>query len=219
MKKNYVQFYNEILTREINVPPNIITRIFLSRFSPIKANFYRKKILDFSCGSGTYLKFLQKLKLKVYATEISKKITQNLSKKFPKVSFKESDNIKIRFKNNYFDYVLCHHSIYYLNSKDDKFDKTVNEIKRVTNVGGIIICTFPTINQYHLKFKKVKKQTFKIVYDKYGLRKGGYLYLFKDTKEIRNYFKKNFEIIELGKQKISFGQLNESFYILILKKK
>ena len=57
-----------------------------------------------------------------------------------------------------------------------------------------------------------------IVYDKYGLRKGGYLHLFKNSKEIRNYFKKNFKIIEIGKQKISFGHLNESFYIIILKK-
>ena len=219
MKKNYVQLYSEIVSREINVPPNVITRIFLSRFSPIKTNFYRKKILDFSCGSGTYLEFLQNLKLKVYATEISKKIIQNLTKKFPKVSFKESDNKKIRFKNNYFDFVLCHHSVYYLNSKDDKFDNTINEIKRTTKAGGFIICTFPTINQYHLKFKKVKKQTFKIVYDKYGLRKDGYMHLFKNKKEIRNYFKKKFEIVELGKQKISLGQLNESFYILILRKK
>ena len=28
---------------------------------------------------------------------------------------------------------------FYLNSKDDKFDDTVNEIKRTTKVGGLII--------------------------------------------------------------------------------
>lgn len=218
MKKNYTQFYSG-MTNKINLPMNIITRIFLSRFSPIKGNFYKKKILDFSCGTGPYLKLLQDLKFKVYASEISKKISQNLKKKFPKVSFKVSDNKKIDFEKNYFDYVLCHHSIYYLNSEDETFENTINEIRRVTKVGGVIICTFPTKNQYHLKFKKIKKQTFKIVYDKYGLRKGGYLYLFKNSKEIRNYFKKNFKILELGKQKVSFGKLNESFYIIILKKK
>ena len=114
---------------------------------------------------------------------------------------------------------MCNHSIYYLSSENQKFKNTINEIKRVTKVGGIIICTFPTINQYHLKFKRVKKQTYKIIYDKYNIRKNGYFNLFKNSADIQNYFKKDFKIIELGKQMISFGELNESFYILILKKK
>lgn len=218
MKKNYTKTYDKTIGK-INLPMNIITRIFLSKFSPLKKNFINKKILDFSCGSGPYLNFLSDLKFKVFATEITKEIISKLKKKFPNVSFRVSDNIKIDFNKNYFDYVLCNHSIYYLSSENQKFKNTINEIKRVTKVGGIIICTFPTINQYHLKFKRVKKQTYKIIYDKYNIRKNGYFNLFKNSADIQNYFKKDFKIIELGKQMISFGELNESFYILILKKK
>ncbi|WP_440655382.1 class I SAM-dependent methyltransferase [Candidatus Pelagibacter sp. HIMB1506] len=218
MKKNYTKTYDKTIGK-INLPMNIITRIFLSKFSPLKKNFINKKILDFSCGSGPYLNFLNDLKFKVFATEITKEIISKLKKKFPNVSFRVSDNIKIDFNKNYFDYVLCNHSIYYLSSENQKFKNTINEIKRVTKVGGIIICTFPTINQYHLKFKRVKKQTYKIIYDKYNIRKNGYFNLFKNSADIQNYFKKDFKIIELGKQMISFGELNESFYILILKKK
>ena len=151
MKKNYTKTYDKTIGK-INLPMNIITRIFLSKFSPLKKNFINKKILDFSCGSGPYLNFLSDLKFKVFATEITKEIISKLKKKFPNVSFRVSDNIKIDFNKNYFDYVLCNHSIYYLSSENQKFKNTINEIKRVTKVGGIIICTFPTINQYHLKW-------------------------------------------------------------------
>ena len=51
--KNYNKEYNNKSSYIIN-PPNIITKIFLSRFSPIKLNFKDKKILDYSCGSGPY---------------------------------------------------------------------------------------------------------------------------------------------------------------------
>ena len=162
---------------------------------------------------------MKELEFKVYATEISPEIITELKKEYKNIIFKVSDNTKINFKKNYFNYVLCNHSIYYLASGQHKFRDTINEIKRVTKVGGIIICTFPTIDQYHLKFKKIKKQVYKIVYDKYKIRKDGYFHLFKNSHEIRNYFKSNFKIIELGKQKVSFGKLNESFYILILMKK
>ena len=217
MKKNYEMFYNKKINK-VNVPSNIITRIFLSRFSPIKNNFINKKILDYSCGSGPYLNFFQKLKFKVFATETTKKIIKKLKKKFPRIIFKLSDNSKIHFKNETFDYVFCNHTIYYLNSINDKFSKTINEISRITKVGGIIICTFPTIDQYHLKFKKIKDRIYKIIKDKYKIRKNGYFFLFKNLKEIHNYFKKNFKIVQSGKQTVSLGSLNESFFILILKK-
>ena len=58
MKKKYTKAYNKIINK-INLPMNIITRIFLSKFSPIEKKFKNKKILDFSCGSGPYLKFLK----------------------------------------------------------------------------------------------------------------------------------------------------------------
>lgn len=218
MKKKYEIFYNKKINK-LNLPSNIITRIFLSRFSPIKNNFINKKILDFSCGSGPYLNFFLQLKFKVFATEITTKIIKKLKKKFPRIIFKLSNNSKIHFANEQFDYIFCNHSIYYLNSKNDLFSNTINEISRITKVGGIIICTFPTINQYHLKFKKIKDRIYKIIYDKYLIRKNGYFFLFKNLKEINNYFKKKFKIVQSGRQTVSFGSLNESFFILILKKK
>ena len=80
-----VKQYNNINFKQIkhnNIPLNTITKIFLSRFSPIKRNFTNKKLLDFSCGAGPYLNFFLNLAFKVYATEISNEIVNQLKKKF-----------------------------------------------------------------------------------------------------------------------------------------
>ena len=58
-----IKKYNNIYSKQIkhtNIPLNIITKIFLSRFSPIKKNFTNKKLLDFSRGVRN--KFYKKIK-------------------------------------------------------------------------------------------------------------------------------------------------------------
>jgi 2-polyprenyl-3-methyl-5-hydroxy-6-metoxy-1,4-benzoquinol methylase len=79
-----IKKYNSLYSKDIfkiNVPQNTITRIFLSRMSPLKKKFKGKKILDFSCGSGPYLNFFLNLGFKVFATEISYNLISILKKK------------------------------------------------------------------------------------------------------------------------------------------
>ena len=117
MIKNYNLEYN-LKSSRVLFPPNIITKLFLSRFSPIKKKFKNKKILDFSCGAGPYLKLFLDLKFQVYATEISDQIVRMLKKKYKKkINFSVGDNNKLDFKSGFFDIIFCHHSIYYLKKK------------------------------------------------------------------------------------------------------
>jgi len=218
MKKNYSIAYLKTI-KKINLPINIVTRIFLSRFSPLVKKFINKKILDYSCGSGPYLNLFKSLGLRVHATEITTSITNELQKKFKNVIFKKSNNSHIDFPNKYFDYILCSHSLYYLENVDQKFEDTVEEVSRVLKKGGYLICTFPNIKQSHLRFSKIKRNVFKIIFDKYGIRKNGYFHLFNSTIAIEKFFKKKFHIVEVGQQILKFKNLNENFYIVVLKKK
>jgi len=218
MKKKYSIAYLKTI-KKINLPINIITRIFLSQFSPLVKKFINKKILDYSCGSGPYLNLFNSLGLKVHATEISTAITNELKKKFKNVVFKKSNNSHINFPNKYFDYILCSHSLYYLENVDQRFEDTVEEVSRVLKKGGYLICTFPNIKQSHLKLSKIKKNVFKIVFDKYKIRKNGYFHLFSSTNSIKKFFEKKFYIVEVGQQILKFKDLNENFYIAVLKKK
>ena len=127
-----VKQYNNIYFKQIkhnNIPLNTITKIFLSRFSPIKRNFTNKKLLDFSCGAGPYLNFFLNLGFKVYATEISNEIVNQLKKKFKKVKFSIARNNNINLPNNFFNFFIAIHSIYYSENKNDTFDDTIKLLK------------------------------------------------------------------------------------------
>ena len=217
LKKNYSREYKSKIFK-VNYPPNLMTRIFLSRFSPFKDNFKRKKILDYSCGSGPYLQFFIDLGFKVFATEISKKIIDQLCKRYPRVNFSEGNNRHIKFKKNYFDYIFCNHSIYYLTDKNDNITFLVENLRDSLKRNGYLICTFPLLNQKHIKFKLVKNNIYRVTKDKYKLRQNNYLYLFRNARSIRNYFIKFFKVIELGRCRTKFKNFDEDYFVLILKK-
>lgn len=216
--KNYNKEYNS-KSQKVVYPPNIITKIFLSRFSPISKNFKNKKILDFSCGAGPYFKLFLDLKFKIYATEISDRIVHVLKKKYKKINFSVGNNNKLDFKSNFFDIIFCNHSIYYLEKETDNFLSTINLIHNKLKLGGYLICTFPKIKQSHLKFKFIKKNIYKISFDKYEIRKDEYFYLFKNTFQIRNFFMSQFKVLNIGSHKTEFKNLDEDYFIVVLQKK
>ena len=215
--KNYNKEYSSD-SLKVLYPPNIITKIFLSRFSPIPKNFNKKKILDFSCGGGPYFELFLDLKFKIYATEISDQIIQVLKKKYKKINFSVGSNNKLDFKSNFFDIIFCNHSIYYLEKETDNLLFTINLIRNKLKSGGYLICTFPKIKQSHLKFKLIKKNIYKISYDKYRIRKGEYFYLFRNSLEIKKFFMPHFQILNIGSHKTEFKDLNEDYFIVVLKK-
>jgi ubiquinone/menaquinone biosynthesis C-methylase UbiE len=216
--KKYNLLYSKDIFK-INVPQNTITRIFLSRMSPLKKKFKDKKILDFSCGSGPYLNFFLNLGLKVFATEISNTLISILKKKYKKIQFKVGTNKKINFPNNFFKYFVSIHSIYYMQKKSDSFDETIKLVRSKLERNGYFIFTLPKLNLKHLKFKKVEKNIYKIINDKYKLRKNSYFYIFKNKKELKKYFSKFFKIIEVGSIFSNFKNLEENYYLCIMQKK
>jgi SAM-dependent methyltransferase len=214
--------YNNIYTKQIkhtNVPLNIITKVFLSRFSPIKKNFKNKKLLDFSCGSGAYLNFFLNLGFKVYGSEISNVIVNQLKKKFNKVQFSIAKNNYINFPNRFFNFFIAIHSIYYSENESESFDDTIKLVKSKIKKNGFFIFTIPRIEQKHLKFKHIKNNLYKIVKDKYNLRKNSFFFLFQNDKEIRKQFMKFFKVIEIGLIYSDFKNLEENYYLCIMQKR
>lgn len=214
--------YNNIYSKQIkhnNIPLNIITKVFLSRFSPIKTKFKDKKLLDFSCGSGPYLNFFLNLGFKVYGTEISNVIVNQLKKKFNKVQFSIAKNNYINFPNNFFNFFIAIHSIYYSENESESFDDTIKLVKSKIKKNGYFIFTIPRIEQKHLKFRHIKNNLHKIVKDKYNLRKNSFFFIFKNYKKIRKYFMKFFKVLEIGLIYSDFKNLEENYYLCIMQKR
>jgi len=93
-----------------------------------------KKILDWGCGSGIYIKKLKKKCKEIKGFDISPEMVRIAKKLNPEIEMKIGSGIKIPFKEK-FDIVFASLSIHYL--KD--LNPVLKEIKRVLKKGGIFI--------------------------------------------------------------------------------
>ena len=78
--------YYKVLDENI-FPQEWIVRIFMGKYPKlnIRDDLKNKKILEVSCGDGRNFPPLLKKKMKVYATEVSDVIVNNLKNTFPKI--------------------------------------------------------------------------------------------------------------------------------------
>lgn len=147
-------------------------------------------ILDLGCGSGRHL---QKIKSgKMFLVDFSEKMLKIARKKAKnkkiKADFIETELYNLPFKNNFFDSVICMHSLYCI--KNPKLrEKTLKEIYRVLKPKAKLLISVWDKNSN--RFKKDKKEKY-VKWQNKGLR---YYYLF-DKEELQRLLEKaGFKII------------------------
>ena len=219
IKKKYLKLYS---TKNFYIYLHIlIFRIFKSRLSIFNnINLKNKKILDLGCGKNDNFNFFKHLKMNYFGIDIDKKIIKNLNKYFKTKSFRQGGNEEIPFKKDFFHFIISIHSFYYFKNKESELNNHKNEILRVLKKGGYFIVTFPKNKLDHYRFNKVKnKKIFKISHDKFNLRNQTFMSKFKNKKQIYNFFRKEFKIIDVGYLDYSIVNLSEYHWWCILKKK
>lgn len=130
MYHNLAEEYHELRTKksfynEFVEMPNMIK---------ILGDIKNKKILDWGCGSGIYIKKLKKKCKEIKGFDISPEMVNIAKKLNPEIEIKVGSGIKIPFREK-FDIVFASLSIHYLKDLNPVF----KEIKRVLKKGGIFI--------------------------------------------------------------------------------
>jgi len=129
----YKRFYNtKYITHELTVggSPQLKRRLlsvkdFLNNHKGIK------KILDVGCSKGYLSKVIEKKEL--YGIDISEKLLKNVN------GYKEVEEasiLKIPFKDNYFDLVVCFQVLEHI----EDYESAIDELLRVSN-GFILLST------------------------------------------------------------------------------
>jgi ubiquinone/menaquinone biosynthesis C-methylase UbiE len=100
--------------------------------------------LDIGCHSGTFTKkVLSKIKTqKIYGIDISPLAISLAKKRIPYGKFKVADAIKLPFKDNYFEAIICLEVLEHI----DNPMLVLKEMKRVLKKNGIAILLVPTDN-------------------------------------------------------------------------
>lgn len=101
---------------------------------------YEKKILEIGCGQGfnTYL-LSKKTQNRVIGIDLSKKDIDISKQRYPNVDFIVMNAEKLKFKDNYFDFIYAIEVLEHVNH----LGKVLNEIKRVLKPGGKLIASIP----------------------------------------------------------------------------
>lgn len=102
-----------------------------------------EKILDLGCGNGNILSLLkEKRKGDYYGADLSTKMIQEAKKRLgPGVDLKAADAVKLPYKSEMFDIIICNASFHHYTEPD----KAIEEIKRVLKKGGTLILGDPTL--------------------------------------------------------------------------
>ncbi len=221
LKRKYANYYINLEKSKL-YPSEYLVRIFLSNRNKQRFNFPQfknKKFLDLSCGDGRNLKFFYDLKFKLYATEISNKIINEIRKSIKcKMILKIGTNSKLPFKDNFFDFIVSSHSCYYIDNKDN-LKKNLIEIRRIMKKGSFFIGTIPsTGNYYFTKSIQIRKHHYIIKNDHLNLRNNYVLAGFKNKKDLSIELSKLFKVVDIGTLNNNYFGIKEKMFIFILKK-
>jgi len=98
-----------------------------------------KIFLDVGSGLGFFSLRAGKLGARVYGIDIGDRLVDVCRKRYPKGKFSVASAVKLPFKDNSFDIVLCTEVIEHVNNQK----KVISEIFRVLKKNGYLILTTP----------------------------------------------------------------------------
>lgn len=211
---------------KISYPAEGIIRIFLGKYPKLNFKYKSKqKILDLGYGDGRHLLFFNKLNLNVHGIEISDQINLNMKKilnknKIKNITLKKGDNLKIPYKDSFFNHLVSWNSCYYMKDKKSNFEDHIKEMFRVIKKSGFLILSIPKSKCFIFKNSKKIKKKYRIIKDDYfNQRNGQIMRCFKNEKEVKSDFSKYFKNIFISEIDMIWFGLNYSWHILIAQKK
>jgi len=213
-KDNFVFYPNEEIIRFIS--KYVRKKIDLDSFTNMDKN---PKILDFGCGIGRHIKFLDEYKLDAYGFDLSEQAIYNAHKFFKKLNLDHlqkkvivSDITNLPYESNFFNYMLSHGV---LDSMDYKIAKEgIKELHRVIQTKGIIF--FDIISTLDSSFKN-KNNLDQIVENDH---EKGTIQSYYDIDKINDLMREKFKIIELYENtRIDFATESKSSRINVIAQK
>ncbi|MDT8899748.1 class I SAM-dependent methyltransferase [Anaeroselena agilis] len=208
-------------------PVEFVVRTFLGTSYPalkLDRDYQGKRVLDLGCGDGRNIPMLWNCGLEVYGVEITATICRSVEERMKTVfgigcEIKPGTNARIPFPDNYFDYILACHSLYYVED-NTIFADNLNEFARVAKSGGYCVVSLPDPRGTMLQGAvPCGEGHYRISSDPLSLRNGSQFRVFESTEEICRVFAPFFEDFSIGHCAEDYYGFFQSMWIVCMKRK
>lgn len=185
---------------DIFYPAEGVIRILKGQFPNLDMKFLPPgtKILDLGAGDGRHVPLFHQLGFDSYCMEINDEIVENIKVKLARLGLESGlltgKTANIPVASGFFDVLLTWNSCYYMEKDNTDFKSHIDEMARVINPNGYIICSVPKKNAFIFDNSEDHPvQGFKIIHDDYfGLREGQVMRCFENREELENSFSEHF---------------------------
>jgi SAM-dependent methyltransferase len=208
-------------------PVEFVVRTFLGSSYPalkINRDYQGKRVLDLGCGDGRNIPMLWNCGLEVFGVEITETICRSVEERMKSVfgigcEIRPGTNAHIPFADNFFDYVLACHSLYYVED-NTTFADNLNELARVTRDGGYCVLSLPDPQGTILKDAIPGGEGhYRITADPLSLRTGSIFRVFGSEDEILQVFSPLFEDFCIGYCAEDYYGYFQSMWIVCMRRR
>jgi SAM-dependent methyltransferase len=184
-----------------------------------KRKYLDARILDLGCGDGRNLPLLLNLGFDVHACETSPSIVKDLQEMARElnwsVNFTVGLNSRLSYPDNYFDYMLCCSSCYYLDSTLT-WPIVRTELARVIKPGGFLVANFPDKENAVLANSLCQSDgSLLITNDPFGIRNGTRFMAVESSADITSMLSPEFQVLATGFQNDDFYGLRVSAFLTV----
>ena len=187
-----------------------------------KSKYPGARILDMGCGDGRNLPLLLDLGFEVHACEVSEESIDPLRRLAESlrwaVSFQKGMNHSLHYPNDFFDYMLCCASCYYLD-EDVTWPQVRTELARVLKPGGFLVANFCDEDNFILRNSvSLEDGSFRITEDPFGLRNGCRFMVARDKPQLTDLLSPHFSPLGVGHLCDDYFGIRVSGHIVVAQK-
>lgn len=97
------------------------------------------RVLDAGCGEGHLLHKLEGAAIQGFGIDFDDRFLRDAKKRCPYVDFNKQDITNMKFRDNFFDAIVCTEVIEHIEHPE----KAIEEMRRVLKPNGMLIISFP----------------------------------------------------------------------------